>query len=369
MKKVYALPLPDGRTVRVRVGTELEIDDELSTIMWVVDSDGIQAHAPGQVIDVTENLLTTLADITDMPKEAAEPFIRMWLALRLNVPYNEAIEVALERALPNLRKLYQHHAGIARIANLSPRLYAALRAGETPRDIAASYWADESSRSDGMALVQGLRVNDKLDESRVALMNLVPPGDHRRHLAEVETAATWFVPGNEVADVAAELNAPVALEFAKSAIRDPRSRLQLSAARALRIRAVGNNGALAYRNLLDAVLRSQFAAPRTLAERAIAAGPVAGLPIAQVVTAAELRTLARAARNCLANPAYPWHGRVLRGEVSLLTLGEAGNLAAIVAVDPTTGAVLEARGKGNAAVSPALVSAVEAHLATVTKVG
>jgi hypothetical protein len=362
MKRTYALPLNDGRTARIQVGSDLEVDDGLSTITWTFERDGVKASSSCQADDVTDSLATTLSDLSDLPSTAAEPFMRAWLAEQLGVRHDSAIETLLERALPALGNLYRHHPGITRVSKLSPRLYRALREGETPREIAACYWSDDSTRSDGTAFISSLRIGNDLDESRVGLMNLVPAGDHRRRLADVNSPSVWFVPTDDISDITTSLDVPAALQFAEAAIRDPRSRLQLTAARALNLRAGGNNGEAAYRNLLDHVLRSQFSAPRSLVERAIAIGPVGDLPLAQVSTESELRVLAKNARNCLANPAYPWRNRVLHGEVALLVAGDQGTIAAIAAVDPKSGAMLEVRGVRNAAVPPALVTALQERL-------
>lgn len=361
--KRYAHPLADGRIARISLGETLEVDDGLTTIMWSIEDFGVKASSSCAADDVTRSLSSSIADLTDIPITASEPFMRAWLADQLKTRHDMAIEMMLERALPALQNLYRHHSGVSRLARISERLFSALREGATPREIAAAYWADDATRSDGTAFINALRIGNDLDESRVALMQLVPAGDHRRRLVEVASPTIWFVPASEISDITTDLDVPAAVDFAEVAIRDPRSRLQLTAARALLMRASGTNGATAYRQLLDQILRSQFAAPRTLAERAIARGPVEGLPLTQIVTDSELRALAKRAKNCLANPSYPWHGRVLRGEVSLLTVGKDHELKAIVAVDPKTGAVLEARGKGNASAPVALVAALEAHLA------
>lgn len=356
--KTYAVPIGKDRTATVRVGEELEVDDGLTTVKWSLENGRVTASNAVSTDDVTNQLTKTLATLTDLPADASEPFMRLWLAERLRGPYTTALEDVLEQGVPALRAIYQRHDGLVRTGSLSPRLWEALRAADTPREIASTYWGDSSSRSDGAAFVDALKVGDSLDESRVALMGLVPPGDERRKLVAVPASSIWMVPPREVAEVASELAVPVALTFAAEAIRDPRSRLQLTAAQVLKIRATGNDGVLAYRQVLDEVLRSDFAAPRTLAEHIVASGPLGELPISQATTDRSLDVIAKAARNCLANPSYPWRSRVLRGEVALLTVGEAKDLTAVIAIDPTTGAIVEMKGKNNAEVPPPLASAI-----------
>jgi len=365
MKKVFAVPNGADQTVTVRIDDALEIDDGITTVQWCVDDTTVRASNAATTADVTHTLPSTLSELTALPRGASEPFIRLWLSERLGIPYANAIEAAITQAAPTLASIYARHPDVKRLTAVSPRLWEALRAGSTPREIAGNYWRDDASRSDGLAFVDALRVDDGIDESRVALMTLAAAGDHRRHLVGVECPVVWLVPTIHVREVTAELSPRTARDFAAVAIRDPRARLQLSAAQAIGLRARGTNGGIAYAELLDDLLRSQFSAPRTLVDRAIAEGPVAGLPLAQVATDAQLRNLSKTANNCLANPSYPWRARVLRGEVNLITLGKGDELTAIVAVNPKTGAVLEAKGKGNAELPTALVAAVEARIAAV----
>lgn len=360
--KTYAVPIDDHCTATVRVGEELEVHDGLATVRWSLENGRVTASNGVSHVDVTNQLTKTLASLTALHHDASEPFMRLWLSERLDCEYTTSIEGVLEQGVPSLHAIYQRHDGLARVSSVSTRLWEALTAGDTPREIASNYWGDSSTRSDGTAFVDALKVGNSLDESRVALMGLVPPGDERRKLVAVPTSTIWMIPPRAVAEVASELAVPAAVAFAAEAIRDPRSRLQLTAAHVLRIKAAGNDGALAYRHVLDDVLRSDFAAPRTLAERIVASGPVEEWPIAQVTTDRGLAVVAKAARNCLANPSYPWRSRVLRGEVALLTVGEVKELAAVLAIDPTTGVIVEMRGRNNAEVPPPLASAISRRI-------
>jgi len=364
MKK-YAIPASNERTATVKVGDDLEVDDGLTTVVWFIDGQRIKASNAVSATDVSHQLPTSIADLTNVPRDASEPFMRLWLSERLGLSYSTAIEGALENGVPSLQALYRRHPDVRRMSSVSPRLWEALVAGDTPRDIASRYWGDSSSRSDGTAFVDALAVGDVLDESRVALMSLVPPGDERRKLVAVPTPQVWMIPPQATANVASNLTVPVALVFAAEAIRDARSRLQLTAAQALNIKAAGRDGVVAYRQLLDDVLRSEFSAPRSLTDRVIASGPVAELPIVQVTTERGLDVVAKAARNCLGNPSYPWRSRALRGEVSILAFGQLTDPVAIVAIDPTSGVIVEMKSKGNADVPPQLATAISRRLAQV----
>jgi hypothetical protein len=342
----------------VRVDEYLEVDDGLTTIMWTLNDVGVHASSSCNGANVSNELTTTLSDLTDLPGEASEPFMRLWLSERLGVSISDAIEELLVRAVPSLGLIYQRNPGLKRVAVLSPRLYKALCAGDSPREIAKCYWGDEATRSDGSALVNGLIVSDEIDESRVALMGLVPAGDERRKLVALPTPRIWMVPSLEVRDITSELSTAVALKFAEVSIRDPRSRLQLSAATSLGLRASGNDGEISYQKLLDEILQTELAAPRSISERFVSAGPIENQPVSRVTSATGLKVLARVANNCLSNPSYPWYSKVLRGEVSLLSVGHNQSLSAIIAMDPNSGEILEMRGKKNAHVDPVIAAAI-----------
>jgi hypothetical protein len=360
--RTYGVPIKTGHFARVRVGEYLEVDDGFTTIMWTLDGNDVYASSSCNGANVSNELGTTMADLTALPKDAAEPFMRLWLSERLGVSINDAIEELLVRSLPSLELIYQRNSGLKRVAKLSPRLYGALCAGETPREIARCYWGDDATRSDGNAFIDGLIIGDEIDESRVALMGLVPPGDQRRKIAFVATPKIWMVPPREVKDVTNELSPAVALKFAEVAIKDPRSRLQLSAASALCLHASGHDGEIAYQKLLDEILQTELAAPRSILERFVAAGPIRNQPVSRVTTATGLKALARTANNCLSNPAFPWHSKVLQGEIALMSIGRNQEISAIVAIDPKSGEILEMKGKKNAYVDPVIAAAIATRI-------
>jgi hypothetical protein len=271
----------------------------------------------------------------------------------------QAIETMLETCIPMLGEIYRQHAGVERLTQLSPRLYDALKSGSTPREIAAKYFDDQSSRSDGLAFLRGLRINDEIDESRVCLMKLLPPGDHRISLQNELSPKVWIKPGLEICRITEQLSVPVARDFAAVALSEARSRLLFCAALRLGIRAEGNDGRTAYEELRAAIARSSISAPRTLTEKLMAAGPIGKWGnIYPVTTEQQLKRLATTARNCLSNHAHPWFGLVLRGECELFVLRNDAVINAVVAVDPKINSVLEMRGVANAEVATDIADSI-----------
>jgi hypothetical protein len=271
----------------------------------------------------------------------------------------QAIETMLETCIPMLGEIYRQHAGVERLTQLSPRLYDALKSGSTPREIAAKYFDDQSSRSDGLAFLRGLRINKEIDESRVCLMKLLPPGDHRVGLQNELSPKVWIKPGLEISRITEHLSVPVARDFAAVALSEARSRLVLCAALRLGIRAEGNDGRTAYEELRAAVARSSISAPRSLTEKLMAAGPVGKWGnIHPVTTEPQLKKLAMTARNCLSNRAHPWFGLVMRGECELFVLRNGDVINAVVAIDPKINSVLEMRGVANAEVATDIADSI-----------
>jgi hypothetical protein len=360
--RTYGFPTATGQLVRVRIGEYLEVDDGMSTVMWTVDDHGVQASTSCGAADVTNSLTTSLSDLTDIPIEAAEPFMRLWLSEQLGVTAKYSIETLLERSIPSLASLYSIYQGIAKVNVLSSRLYKSLKQGSSPREISSIYWGDESTRSDGLAFISGIVIANELNESRVALMGLVPSGDERRKLAQIPSAKVWMVPPREVKELTIELSPISALKFAETAIKDSRSRLQLTAASALGLRAKGHDGHIAYTDLIDEVLRSELSAPRSIGEVLVADGPIRNQQVSRVVFHSGLKAIAKSANNCLGSPSYPWYGRVLRGEVELLSIGSLEDLSAVVAIDPKSGEILEMRGKRNMRVDPMLAMTISARV-------
>ena len=352
-KRIYVIPIGYDRTAHVTITDALEIDDGLSTFMWnYTPGVGILVSSPTSAEDCTNEIIQSITNLTPLPAEAAEPLVRFWLSIVMSIEPAQAIETMLETCIPVLREIYRQHAGVERLTQLSPRLYDALKSGSTPREIAAKYFDDQSSRSDGLAFLRGLRINKEIDESRVCLMKLLPPGDHRVSLQNELSPKVWIKPGLEISRITEQLSVPVARDFAAVALSEARSRLVLCAALRLGIRAEGNDGRTAYEELRAAVARSSISAPRSLTEKLMAAGPVGKWGnIHPVTTEPQLKKLATTARNCLSNRAHPWFGLVMRGECELFVLRNDDVINAVVAIDPKINAVLEMRGVANAEVA------------------
>jgi hypothetical protein len=258
-----------------------------------------------------------------------------------------------------LGEIYRQHVGVERLTHLSPRLYDALKTGSSPREIAAKYFDDESSRSDGLAFLRGLRINNEIDESRVCLMKLLPFGDHRVGLQNEPSPKVWIKPGLEISRITERLSVPVARVFTSIALSEARSRLVLCAALRLGICAEGNDGRTAYEELRAAIARSSISAPRSLTEKLMAAGPIGKWGnIHPVTTEQQLKKLATTARNCLSNRAHPWFGLVMRGECELFVLRNDDVINAVVAIDPRINSVLEMRGVANAEVATDIADSI-----------
>jgi hypothetical protein len=359
-KRIYVIPIGCDRNAYVTITDALEIDDGLGTFMWTYESGvGILVSSPTSAEDCTSEIIQSITTLTALPYEAAEPLVRFWLSLLLNVEPARAIETMLETCIPMLGEIYREHAGVERLTQLSPRLYDALKSGSSPREIATKYFDDQSSRSDGLAFLRGLRINDEIDESRVCLMKLLPPGDHRVGLQNELSPKVWIKPGLEISRITEHLSVPVARDFAAVALSEARSRLVLCAALRLGIRAEGNDGRTAYEELRAAVARSSISAPRSLTEKLMAAGPVGKWGnIHPVTTEPQLKKLATTARNCLSNRAHPWFGLVMRGECELFVLRNDDVIHAVVAIDPKINSVLEMRGVANAEVATDIADSI-----------
>ena len=359
-KRNYVIPIGCDRNVHVTITDALEIDDGLSTFMWnYTPGVGILVSSPTSAEDCTNEIIQSITNLTPLPAEAAEPLVRFWLSIVMSIEPAQAIETMLETCIPMLGEIYRQHAGVERLTQLSPRLYDALKSGSTPREIAAKYFDDQSSRSDGLAFLRGLRINNEIDESRVCLMKLLPPGDHRVSLQNELSPKVWIKPGLEISRITEQLSVPVARDFAAVALSEARSRLLLCAALRLGIRAEGNDGRTAYEELRAAVARSSISAPRSLTEKLMAAGPVGKWGnIHPVTTEPQLKKLATTARNCLSNRAHPWFGLVMRGECELFVLLNDDVINAVVAIDPKINAVLEMRGVANAEVATDIADSI-----------
>ena len=359
-KRIYEIPIGRDRNARVTITDALEVDDGFSTFMWTYESGvGILVCSPTSAEDCTNEIIQSITNLTPLPAEAAEPLVRFWLSIVMSIKPAQAIETMLETCIPNLGEIYRQNAGVERLTQLSPRLYDALKSGSTPREIAAKYFDDQSSRSDGLAFLRGLRINNEIDESRVCLMKLLPPGDHRVGLQNELSPKVWIKPGLEISRITEYLSVPVARDFAAAALSEARSRLVLCAAVRLGIRAEGNDGRTAYEELRAAVARSSISAPRSLTEKLMAAGPIGKWGnIHPVTTEQQLKKLATTARNCLSNRAHPWFGLVLRGECELFVLRNDAVINAVVAIDPKINSVLEMRGVANAEVAADIADSI-----------
>ena len=359
-KRIYVIPIGYDRNAHVTITDALEIDDGLSTFMWTYTSGvGILVSSPTSAEDCTSEIIQSITTLTALPSEAAEPLVRFWLSIVMSIEPAQAIETMLETCIPTLGEIYRQHVGVERLTHLSPRLYDALKSGSSPREIAAKYFDDQSSRSDGLAFLRGLRINNEIDESRVCLMKLVPPGDHRVGLQNELSPKVWIKPGLEISRITEHLSVPVARDFAAVALSEARSRLVLCAALRLAIRAEGNDGRTAYEELRAAVARSSISAPRTLTEKLMAAGPIGKWGnIHPVTTEQQLKKLATTARNCLSNRAHPWFGLVMRGECELFVLRNDDVINAVVAIDPKINSVLEMRGVANAEVATDIAESI-----------
>ena len=361
MKKNYLVALPEN-SIRVSVGTDLEIDDGYVPAMWSLRDEGILVSTGTHGEDATSNIVQSIADLTILPAEGIEPLVRFWLSELLGVPRNRAIEKMLLKTLPILENIYERHPTMAHVSSLSARLYASLRSGDTPRAIACSYFKDACTRSDGIAFIDGLCIADSLDESRVSLMVLAAPGDHRKSLANVPSPRVWAVPPAKISVITSELSVPVAMDFARVAIGDSRSRLALNAALHLGLKARGADGETAYRELCADVMRTELSAPHSILEQVVAMGPIADLSVMPVKTERQLRKVAEATGNCVANPRYAWRNRVLRGEVEMFALANASGVSAVIAIDPKSGKILEKKGKNNAELDAQISEAVNQRL-------
>ena len=359
-KRIYVIPIGCDRNAQVTITDALEIDDGLGTFMWTYESGvGILVSSPTSAEDCTSEIIQSITTLTALPPEAAEPLVRFWLSIVMSIEPARAIETMLETCIPMLGEIYRQHVGVERLTQLSPRLYDALKSGSSPREIAAKYFDDQSSRSDGLAFLRGLRINDEIDESRVCLMKLLPPGDHRVGLQNELSPKVWIKPGLEISRITEHLSVPVARDFAAIAISEARSRLVLCAALRLGIRAEGNDGRTAYEELRAAVARSSISAPRSLTEKLMAAGPIGKWGnIHTVTTEQQLKRLATTARNCLSNRAHPWFGLVMRGECELFVLRNDDVINAVVAIDPRINSVLEMRGVANAEVATDIADSI-----------
>ena len=359
-KRIYVIPIGYDRTAHVTITDALEIDDGLSTFMWnYTPGVGILVSSPTSAEDCTNEIIQSITNLTPLPAEAAEPLVRFWLSIVMSIEPAQAIETMLETCIPTLGEIYRQHVGVERLTHLSPRLYDALKSGSSPREIAAKYFDDQSSRSDGLAFLRGLRINKEIDESRVCLMKLLPPGDHRVSLQNELSPKVWIKPGLEISRITEQLSVPVARDFAAVALSEARSRLGLCAALRLGIRAEGNDGRTAYEELRAAVARSSISAPRSLTEKLMAAGPVGKWGnIHPVTTEPQLKKLATTARNCLSNRAHPWFGLVMRGECELFVLRNDDVINAVVAIDPKINAVLEMRGVANVEVATDIADSI-----------
>ena len=346
MKKTYVVDLQD-RIIRISVADDLEIDDGLNTVMWSLVNGGAWVSSAVHGEDRTLDIIGSVNELTCLPRSGSEAIVRFWLSERLNVPRNRTIETLLATALPQLARIYEHHPRMAQACSLSPRLFSALKEGDTPRDIASQYFGDACSRSDGIAFIDALNVDNSLDESRASLMVLVGPGDNRKSLAGVMSPKVWAVPSARIFRVTEHLAVPVALDFARIAISDSRSRLILSAATHLGIQAVGTHGETSYRDLCAEVLRSEVSAPHSVLEKLVALGPIAQMTVMPIKTERHLRYIVKATGNCVANPKYVWRDRVLLGEVEMFALVNGDDVCAVVAIDPKTGNILEKKGKHN----------------------
>lgn len=359
-KRIYEIPIGRDRNARVTITDALEVDDGLSTFMWTYESGvGILVSSPTSAEDCTNEIIQSITNLTPLPAEAAEPLVRFWLSIVMRIEPAQAIETMLETCIPMLGEIYRQHVGVERLTHLSPRLYDALKSGSSPREIAAKYFDDQSSRSDGLAFLRGLRINNEIDESRVCLMKLLPPGDHRVGLQNELSPKVWIKPGLEISRITEHLSVPVARDFAAVALSEARSRLVLCAALRLGIRAEGNDGRTAYEELRAAVARSSISAPRSLTEKLMAAGPIGKWGnIHPVTTEQQLKKLATTARNCLSNRAHPWFGLVMRGECELFVLRNDDVINAVVAIDPRINSVLEMRGVANAEVATDIADSI-----------
>ena len=351
-----------NRTFRFSIGEDLEIDNGELTAMWSVTETGILVSTATHGEDATADVVESVCELTHLNRSGAEPLIRFWLSERLQVTRNHALESMLATKIPSLKKIYEHHPQMKQVSSLSHRLYSALRTGDNPRDLATNYFGDDSSRSDGTSFIDGLNVLGELDESRVALMVLVPPGDHRRSLSHVNCPKVWAIPSSSIRAISESLSVPVAIDFTKHAISDSRSRLLLNAASHLGIRATGNHGETAYRELTAQVLRSEISAPHSLLEKVVATGQIAGLTVMPIRTDRQLKGIAHAANNCIANPRYNWRNRVLQGDVEMFALLDGVHVQAVVALNPKTGKMIEKKGKNNADLDPQLCHEIQSRL-------
>ncbi|MCX6602177.1 MAG: hypothetical protein NTV52_01105, partial [Acidobacteria bacterium] len=222
-KRIYEIPIGRDRNARVTITDALEVDDGLSTFMWTYESGvGILVSSPTSAEDCTNEIIQSITNLTPLPAEAAEPLVRFWLSIVMRIEPAQAIETMLETCIPMLGEIYRQHVGVERLTHLSPRLYDALKSGSSPREIAAKYFDDQSSRSDGLAFLRGLRINNEIDESRVCLMKLLPPGDHRVGLQNELSPKVWIKPGLEISRITEHLSVPVARDFAAVALSEAR---------------------------------------------------------------------------------------------------------------------------------------------------
>jgi hypothetical protein len=85
-KRTYVVPIRYDRNARVTISDALEVDDGSTTFMWnYTPGIGVLVSSSCNAQDCTNEISQSVASLTALPYEAAEPLVRFWLSLLLNV--------------------------------------------------------------------------------------------------------------------------------------------------------------------------------------------------------------------------------------------------------------------------------------------
>jgi len=357
-RRRYVFPRVEKPDVIFEFADELTIDTGTETYVVSADPLGVWVSCGPTSDDITGDPVGKIADLIGCTTEQVEPMVRQHFSERFGWNSAVSVERAILAALPGLAELAERNPTLRIPMKLSLRLREALRNAD-PRDASRAYFQDESSRSDGQAFAVALQNGDQVDESRASLLALVEVGDLRREVSNTRSAVHWVTLPSSISAITSTISPRAQVDFTATAIASGRSRFALAAANRCGITAHGYDGAAAYFRVLSEVQCSEFAAPRTIVERLINGGPVAGLAVRKAPPVQrELKALGSATRTCLGNPAHPWLDRIVRGEVELVLLSdEADEIVGIVAIGPN-GDIREARSPGNGPVPPDVLASL-----------